>query len=119
MLTEKEERFLKMRRSMNRAWPWLGSFLLVFVAGAWLWLARFSPLMFNPFNLVERLGAGDVDPATLSLLAAMGSLAFVTIGFLLFCVVLLLFGSMATEKKLLRIIDQTQNRPCEPHGGLQ
>jgi hypothetical protein len=105
MLTEKQEKFLSQRRFFTKSWPWVGTILLfiVIIFGGYLFLNL--PLLVNPFHVLTQLEKGEISNSSLALLATIGSMAFLIIGFILLVFIVFIFIEMANERKLLTIID--------------
>lgn len=59
---------------------------------------------------MDRLEAGLLSDGTLALLAVLGSLAFLSLGFLLAIFIIILFDVIVRERKFLKIIDNLRNQ---------
>ena len=74
-ITPKDEAFLSRRRKLLRFWRIAGPLLLlVVVVGAVLMFLNY-PLMFNPFEAIDRSEANTLETSTLQLMALMLPLA--------------------------------------------
>jgi len=72
----------------------------------WGYLFLNIPLLVNPFYVLNQTEKGEISVSSLILLATMGSMAFLIIGFILLAfIVFMFFTGMANERKLIAIID--------------
>jgi hypothetical protein len=104
MLNENERVFLERRTQLQRWWPWAGAALLAAVAGLWGYLLLRESLLVHPWALMARIEAGTVSDGTLTALALMGCIGFLTLGIVMLAVIALLWASMRNERRLLDII---------------
>lgn len=100
------ERFIAKRRSLLKAWRYVGPLLLVLIAGLATYLYLKTPLMINPFALVTAIEAGAIEDSTLQLMAVFVPLLFLVVCFLLVVLVVLMYAAFANEKKYLAILDR-------------
>ena len=107
-VSQREQRFLQRRRQLLRAWSIAGPLLLVVLIVLCVWLFLAFPLMFNPFEVVTRLEAGSLQPATLQLMALFLPLAMLMLLFIVLVILLLVFSALANDRKYLAIIDRCQ-----------
>ncbi len=108
MITDNELEFLTKRKKMVRAWPFVGVPMIVVMIGFLVGLYFRAPLLINPYALMARLEAKNIDQSTIVLSALLLPIAFLVLFFLLFAIVLLTFALISKEKKYIRIIDALQ-----------
>lgn len=105
-MTPKELAFLNRRRQLLRIWRITGPMLLLVLAvGAVLMFLNY-PLMFNPYEAIDRFEAGTLDVSTLQLMALLLPVAMLMLFVMLLVVVLLAFAVMGNDKKYLAIIER-------------
>ena len=75
------------------------------IVGFWVYLFFRHSLLVNPYRVVNMLEKGSLPSTTLALLAAIGSLSFLTCGVLCVILILFLFAGMSNERRLIEIID--------------
>lgn len=111
MLTEKQQRFLAKRRPFVRAWPVVGTLILVVVFALSAYLFWASPRLMNPYAALQRVQEKrfPTEHMVPTVLLPCVMVMFVSM-FMIF--VLFLFVSFGNEKKYLEIIDQLQ-QPSE------
>ena len=106
MLTEKEEKYISQRRFFTKLGPWVGTILLFIIIIFWGYLFLNTPLLVNPFHALNQIEKGEMSESSFIILATMGSIAFLIIGFLLLVfIVATFFVGMTNERKLIAIID--------------
>ena len=110
-LTDKETLFLDRRRMLFRIWPYVGMLLLVGIAMFAAWLFWKTPLMINPYTVLEQLHAGTMPDSTMALLAGFLSLVLLACLMLLVTMVLVLFAALSNERKYMAIIGKLQAAP--------
>jgi fatty acid desaturase len=103
-LPESDLQFVRRRAALVRAWPWVGTALLLVVVGLWGYWFFSGMLLANPWAVARGLERGTLRHDTAQTLALVGAVAFLAIGFLLLALILLLWAAMANERRLLRII---------------
>lgn len=108
MLTEKQQRLILRRKTLTALWKWVGPACLLLIVGVLGYLFYRTPLLMNPYFLIEQIEGGTLPETTIYVSAVVGSLAFLACGILMLCIIILLFGAVANEKKLLNIIDALQ-----------
>jgi hypothetical protein len=103
-LTEEDERFLRKREALTRAWPIFGGFLLAALT-FWIgWMLWRNTLVVNPYAMLGAIRDGTIEQSTLQLMAGMLPVAMILIFGLSAGIVLLLYGTFSNEKRYLGII---------------
>jgi hypothetical protein len=107
-IEENDFQFVAKREKFVKSWPWVGGALVLLMLGYGGYLLFAQPLLINPLHAMEAIGAGQLKPELLTVMAAMLPeavlMCFVLAGaFLAFS-----FSVMATERRYLRIIDALQ-----------
>lgn len=102
----RQESFLRRRRNIIKAWPYVGGGLLAALALFCVWVYLRSPLLIDPTEIVRRLQGDGLDPATTMTMAGLVPLLFLACIFLLFVLVLFTFARFHVESKYLHLIDQ-------------
>ena len=97
--------FIEKRRKLIRAWRAVRPLMLLGIIAYAIYQYIRTPLLVNPFEVMERLRGGSIEQPTLELMAVMLPVMFLTIIFILVVLVVLLFASMSNEKKYLKIIE--------------
>jgi len=105
-----DERFLKARQRLLQTWPMVGWSLLAVMAGYTVWLFLTQPLLVNPFVVMVKLRADTVPVSTMVLMSGLLPLAMLSCIILAGALVLMMFASIAKERRYLRIIRQLQAR---------
>jgi hypothetical protein len=106
MITEAERALVRRRTRLARLAPAACVLLLVAVLGLWGYLFLTRSLLVNPWALLERLEAGNVDAATLAALAVLGAGGFFGLGIVMLGLVALLWSAARVERQLLDIIQR-------------
>lgn len=106
MLPRNQQRFIMRRRQLLRTWRVIGPVLLLLLIIAGVIMFFNYPLMFNPYESIERLEAGTLEDSTVQLMALLLPIAMLMVFFMLVVVVLLSFAVMANDKKYLAIIER-------------
>ena len=102
-LTETEQSFIDRRRRLTRAWPYVGSGMLVLIVSFLVWLVMARPLLANPFFVMAQLERGAIDQPTLVLMAGMLPVTiFVALGVCIATVVLA-FAAFSNERRYLAL----------------
>lgn len=108
-LNQDEVRFLGRRRKLISAWRYAGPLTLLLIFGLAIFLGLRSPMMVNPFAIIERLEAGTLAQSTLEMMAMFVPLLVITICFILIVLIQLMYVAFSNEKKYLQIIDLLKN----------
>ena len=104
MLPPEQERYVSHRTSLQKIWPWAAGFMAVIWAGGLAALFWRLPLLANPFLMIEKLEAGELTEASLTVFTAMAPLLMHGAIFLLLVLIFFFVDRMLGEKKLLEII---------------
>jgi hypothetical protein len=104
-LTRAQEDFLLKRKKLVQSWPFVGTFLLLFLLFIAGWMYFHNPLLVNPFAVAAEVDAASLDPSTLILMAILLPVGILVAFFVLTVLVLLGFGVIFNEKKYQQIID--------------
>ena len=115
MLAGHQQRFVMRRRKLLRTWRVVGPLLLLFLVMAGVIMFFSYPLMFNPYEAIDRLEAGTLEDSTLQLMALLLPIAMLMVFFMLMVVVLFSFAAMANDKKYLAIIKDLQDAHNNRH----
>jgi hypothetical protein len=110
MLSEAEERFLDRARRRARLWPYAGTTLVALIVGFWGYLWIRQPLLANPLHLLRELERHAVAQSTLIVLAIVGSVMVIATGLLLLALVIVLCDAMASERRLIAMVDRLRQR---------
>jgi hypothetical protein len=110
MLTKSQERFLAQRKFLSKFGFWSG--IVVFFALVLLVVYMYfkHPLLANPYYVIGYLETNSLPTSTLSVLATIGSLFFLTICSILGIFILFFLLAVRNERKLIKIIDILQKR---------
>lgn len=104
-----QEAFLRRRRALVRAWPFVGGGLLAALVLFSSWLFVRNPLLINPMEIVQRLEGGGLDPSTLMTMAGLLPLMFLSCIFLLFVLILFTFAKFRTESRYLALLTERES----------
>ena len=105
-LTAEQIAYIERRRRQAQYWPWMALPLTLVLGGLYLWLWVNVPLFLNPQALVDGVRSGSVDLTGLTMLAALGTLAFLGCGLLVLGIILLTSASLWNERRLIAYLDQ-------------
>lgn len=105
-LTAEQIAYIERRRRQAQYWPWMALPLTLVLGGLYLWLWVNVPLFLNPQALVDGVRSGNVDLSELTMLAALGNLAYLGCGLLVLVIVLLTSASLWNERRLIAYLDQ-------------
>lgn len=103
-LLDRDKDFLRKRKFFVRSWRYVGSGLILMVAGVGAWIYLRHPLLANPVYVAAELQRGGIDRKTVELLAVMLPIAIGGVFFLCLMLVLLAFLSFSNERKYLEVI---------------
>ena len=96
--------YIRRRNALVRRWPPVGWAMLAGIAAVLGLLLLRSPLLVNPWEVTSRLEVGTIATPTLTMMAALLPLVFLSCFVLLVALVLFQFAATANERRLLRII---------------
>jgi hypothetical protein len=96
--------FVTRRSALVRRWPVAAWAMLAGIVAVLVFLFYRSPLLVNPWEVASRIKADTVAVPTLTLMAALLPVVFLSCFVLLVALVLFQFAAMANERRLLRII---------------
>lgn len=116
ILARKQQRFIMRRRKLLRTWRVVGPLLLLLLIITAVIMFFGYPLMFNPYEVIERLEAGTLENSTLQLMALLLPIAMLMVFFMLVVVVLLSFAALTNDKKYLAIIKDLHDAHNSRHG---
>ena len=105
-ITEREMLFLDRRAKLLRIWPLAGTLLLAVVGFLAAWLFWRTPLLINPFVVIEQLQAGTIPDSTLALLAGFLPLAMLACLLLMVVMIAFLFVAVSNERKYMTMIEK-------------
>ncbi len=103
-LSGQDTAFLKRRAALVRAWPLAGGIALAALIVLAGWMFWRSPLLVNPYSMMERIREGSFEPGTLQLLAGLLPIAVLSTLALAGALIAFAFAAFSNEKKHLRII---------------
>jgi len=110
-MNETDRRFLSRRRRLARSWNVVGAALLVLLAATTATVYFRVPLLANPLYVVNLVKQGNLEPASMELMAVLLPIVFllclavvaITVGFG--------FAIFANERRYLEIIDKFERNP--------
>ena len=104
-------RHMERRKRLVRVFPLVFGALLLLLAAGEAWLLLKSPLLANPFHVMERVRADTLDPGTASLMAAMLPIMVQMCMLLALAVVAFSFAAWNNERRLLAMIALLDQAP--------
>lgn len=110
-LSPEQIAYVERRRRQIRYWPWMALLLTLVLAALYLWLWLNVPLFLDPQQLVAGARDGSLDLAELTVLAALGNLAFLGCGLLVLVIILLTSASLWNERRLIAYLDRAGLMP--------
>lgn len=113
MLTEAQSQFLARRRKLSKAWPLVGSLLIVLVLGLYAYLFWSTPMLVNPYHVMERVKADELPRELALTMAMIMPLVVLWTGVLLIVFILFSFSMIGNERKLIRMVDGFREPPHE------
>jgi hypothetical protein len=96
--------FVERRSTLVRRWPVVAWLMLAGIVAVFGFLLYSSPLLVNPWEAASRIEAETLATPTLTLMAALLPIVFLSCFVLLVALVLFQFAAMANERRLLQII---------------
>ncbi|MHB9023510.1 MAG: hypothetical protein ACYC7E_04965 [Armatimonadota bacterium] len=88
-----------------RLWPYAGGLALAILVGVFVWLWLRTPLLVNPYTVMDRLQAHTLDADLLPIMAVMLPVMMLICLFLLLALIAFGFAMMGRERQYLAIID--------------
>jgi hypothetical protein len=110
-LTAEEKGFVAKRAKFVRAWPLVGTILLLLLLGLGVWLVVFNPLLANPFSVMSELNSYSIPESTLILMAGLLPVVVLTSLILTGAIVLFGFAAFANERKYIALIQRMTGHP--------
>lgn len=104
-LSPEQLAYVERRRRQIRYWPWMALLLTLVLGGLYFWLWTNVPLFLDPQALVEGARDGSLDLSELTVLAALGNLAFLGCGLLILVILLLTSAALWNERRLIAYLD--------------
>lgn len=111
-LNEKQNRFLKGRRKLNRLWPWAGAIMPVMLLLLVVFLLIKSPLLINPYAVADQIKAGVLKASSMKLLALLCPVMTGMTICMVFIIIVYMWGLYFIEKKYHMFIDRLAEK-CE------
>ena len=105
-ISEKDMRFLERRKKFVASWNATGTMLLVGGGVVLAVLFIQAPLLVNPWEVVARIRAAELEPRYLELMAALMPVAVLLCFFVMAAGVAMAFAAFANERRYLAIIDR-------------
>lgn len=109
--------FVKRRSALVRRWPIVAWAMLAGIATVFGFLLYSSPLLVNPWEVASRIRTDTLVAPTLTLMAALLPVVFLSCFVLLVALVLFQFAAMANERRLLGIITSLDGDAESDTGG--
>ena len=98
------EQILSRRLRFIRRWPWVAALIALLTLGFYAWAFLRQPLLVNPSAVLHLVQAPSSDTATLSLLAVITPLLFLTVGGLILLLLLFVSIGLVNEGRLIRLL---------------
>ncbi len=106
-LPEKQQQFLAQRRRLVRLWPRVGIPAAILFVGLVGWLFYRSPLLVNPYAVLDRLRDSTLERSTVLLMAGMLPIISLCCLSVVAFLLVLTFTFIARERQYLAIIEET------------
>lgn len=107
-----QKQLLSRRLRFIRRWPLIAVIIALLTLGFYGWAFVKQPLLINPSAVLHLIQAPTPDTATLSLLAVIAPLLFLTVGGLILLLILFVTIGLLNEGRLIRAL-LTQKEPPE------
>jgi hypothetical protein len=104
-VSEKDLKFIEIRRRFLRSTYKMGFLLSAFLAGLFLWLLFTMPDMINPFHVQRQISSNALSVSFLKVMAVLLPLMVLMAFFLAASIILFGFSAFANERHYLKIID--------------
>ncbi len=108
-LTPSEERFVAKRKAMLRPFFFVMVLCAVAVVGFWVYEIFATPLLADPFHVLERLEEDSLDETTLVTMAAFCPLLFSLVMVMALALMAFAAGFARREMKYLTLMDRLRN----------
>jgi len=105
-LSQSDAKFLQKRRHLVESWKFVGIPLILLSVGLCVFLWLESPLLINPFHVVQQIEQGSLPHATILLAAVILPIMTLSNVVLLGTIILIVFRSFARERRFITIIDR-------------
>lgn len=103
-MDELQQQFLLKREKLTQQWRWVGALLIGWSTLLYAYLFFFTPLLANPFHVMQRLEQGELDKTTTELMAMLLPIVTTTLFLMLLVFLVLGYAIFANEKKYQQII---------------
>ena len=103
-MDSQHELILSRRLRFIRRWPWMAALIALLTLGFYAWAFFQQPLLANPSAVLHLVQAPAPDIATLSLLAVITPLLFLTVGGLILLLLLFVSIGLVNEGRLIRLL---------------
>ncbi|MGC1403106.1 MAG: hypothetical protein WA974_09285 [Thermodesulfobacteriota bacterium] len=104
-LSEKDLRFLQMRRRFLKSFSLMGLLFSVFLIVLFLWLFFKVPTMINPIQVERQITSNALSASALKIMAVLLPLMVLVAFFMAVSIILFGFWAFANERQYLKIID--------------
>ncbi len=108
-LNPRQGRYLERRRSLLKAWRYAGPLLVLGILGLVLFVYANSPLLIDPFEVISRLESGSMERSSLETMATLLPIMLITVFFLLFVLVAILYAAFSNERRYLEILGEASS----------
>ncbi len=103
--SEKDLRFLQMRRRFLKSSNLIGLLFSLFLTGLFLWLFFKVPNMVKPIQVEHQITSNALSVSTLKVMAVLLPLMVLVTFFMAASIILFGFWAFANERQYLKIID--------------
>lgn len=104
-LSATEQKFVQRRRQLQAHWRYVGIGTIAACLGLAAWLLITTPLMINPYYVMQRVEAGSLSESTMIVSAVMLPLVTVALIGLMFVLIAGMYACFANERKYIAMID--------------
>ena len=110
MFEKKDEQFLEKRRKLNKAWPIVGTIMMISLVILALYLFFSSPLLINPYKVIELIKANKLSPTTMRLMAVIMPVLVIGLLGTVFICIFYTWLFMIIEKRYLKMLDNRDEK---------
>ncbi|WP_407275521.1 hypothetical protein [Halothiobacillus sp. DCM-1] len=104
-----QQQILTRRLRFIRRWPAIAGLVALLTLGFYGWVFIKQPLLVNPQSVIQLVQMPSPDSATLTLLAVIAPILFLTVGGLILLLLLFVTLGLINEGRLIRqILAQTE-----------